>query len=83
MMDTDADDLAEKQATYNASLDCVARGYRDPAITFELGAIWQRNRHAPLCQCGETTPGPCIACYPAGHNGVKCGGEAKAEDPSK
>jgi hypothetical protein len=68
----EAEEFAEKAATQQASLECVARGYCDPAITFELGAIWQRRRHSPPCQCGETLPGPCVSRYPFGHNSKKC-----------
>lgn len=73
-MQDDDPDLGEKVAAYDASVEWVARGYYDPRISFEAGAAWQRNQHSPPCQCGETTPGPCIARYPEGHNRVKCKG---------
>lgn len=70
--DSDDPDLADKILAYQASVDWERRGYLNPQISFEAGAAWQRNRHKPLCECGETVPGPCIARYPEGHNARKC-----------
>jgi hypothetical protein len=72
MIDEETEERRIKQETYDAAVECIARGYSDPLICFELGAIWQRNRHSPPCKCGETTPGPCIAAYPTGHSEAKC-----------
>jgi len=70
---------AEKEAAYQAALEWVERGYYDPRISFEAGAAWQRERHSPLCECGETVPRPCIAKYPDGHNATKCGATLSQE----
>lgn len=68
----DDDETNEMRAAYDASVDWEQQGYFNPRISFEAGAAWHRRRHKPVCQCGETIPGPCVSRYPFGHNERKC-----------